>query len=136
MSLPESIQRMTRPLLLIAAIVVSIAFALWGPTRGYAALLGASLSIANWFSLRWLANRIVHGSGNRAAVSLLLMAKIGVLTAIVFVLLNRVHVDPVGLVFGLGVLVVGPVLAGLLTANSASAKSLNPSAVHAAREER
>jgi hypothetical protein len=136
MSLPESIQRMTRPLLLIAAIVVVLAFALWGETRGYAALIGALLSVGNWFSLRWLANRIVHGSGNRAAASILLMAKIGVLTAIIFVLLNRVRVDPIGLVFGLGVLVVGPVLAGLLTANTSSAQSLNPSAAQAAREER
>jgi hypothetical protein len=136
MILQASAQRMTRPLLLIAAADVVLAQALWGQTRAIAALIGASLAVANWFALRFLAGRLVGGSGNRAALSILLMAKIGLLMALVYILINRLHVDPVGLAFGLGVLFLGPALAGLLTTGAQSAPSLNPSAAPAAREER
>lgn len=135
MSLPASTQRMTLPLLLVAAAVVVLAFALWGQTRGFAAALGAGLAVGNWFALRWLAGRLVLGGARSIGLSLLLIAKIGLLMAIVFVLINRVQVDPIGLAFGLGVLFIGPVLAGLLTAGR-SAPSLDPSAARAAREER
>jgi len=136
MSLPPATQRMTRPLLLVAGIVVVLAFAIWGSTRGTAALIGATLGVANWFALRWLVARLVIQGSGRVAASLLLMAKILVLMGTVFVLINRLGVDPIGLAFGLGVLFVGPVLAGLLTAGTGSAQSLDPSAVHSAREER
>jgi hypothetical protein len=129
-------QKMTRPLLLVAAIVVVSAFSLWGTTRGVAALVGASLAVGNWFALRWLAARLVGAGSRGAALGLLLMAKIGLLMAIVFVLINRVQLDPVGLAFGLSVLFVGPVLASLLTAGAHAAPSLDPSAARSAREER
>jgi hypothetical protein len=132
-------QRMTRPLLLIAAIVVVSAFALWGSTRGVAALVGASLAVGNWFALRWLSARLVASGSRGAALGFLLIAKIGLLMAIVFVLINRVRLDPIGLAFGLGVLFVGPVLASLLTAGGPSTSpvpSLDPSAAGSAREER
>ena len=137
MSLPAATHRMTRPLLLIAAIVVVLAFALWGAERGVAALLGAALSVANWFALRWLAARMAARSdGQSAALSLLLIAKIAALMAIVFVLINRVGVDAVGLAFGLGVLFVGPVLAGLLAGNGSASEPGISSPVPSAREER
>ena len=129
-------QRMTKPLLLIAAIVVVLAFTIWGGARGVAALVGASLAVGNWFALRWLAARLVGAGSRGAALGFLLIAKIGLLMAIVFVLINRVRLDPIGLAFGLGVLFVGPVLASLLTAGASAAPSLDPSAAGSAREER
>jgi hypothetical protein len=136
MSTSSPTQRMTRPLLLIAAIVVVSAFSLWGSTRGVAALVGAALAVGNWFALRWLSARLVSSGSRGAALGFLLIAKIGLLMAIVFVLINRVRLDPIGLAFGLGVLFVGPVLASLLTAGASAASSLDPSAARAAREER
>ncbi|MET0287638.1 MAG: hypothetical protein ABW352_24335, partial [Polyangiales bacterium] len=73
MSLPDQTQRMTRPLLLIAASVTCLAFALWGAQRGTAAAVGAALSVLNWFVLRWLVSRMFDG-GNKATLGLLLMA--------------------------------------------------------------
>lgn len=138
MNMPPPTQRMTKPLLLIAAGVVTLAFGLWDATRGIAAAIGAVLSIGNWFALRWLAQRLSTGTqGNGAALSLLLIAKIGLLMAVVFVLIGRLGVDPIGLAFGLGVLFVGPVLSALLTTsnNAPHEAAMNP-AVRAAREER
>lgn len=142
----------TRVLLLIAGCLVALAYVQWGPARGHAALVGAALSLLNWFALRWFTGRLVYGgaasgaeasaaagSADRAAsasskalVSLLLVGKIGLLIATVYVLIQHLRIDPVGLAFGLGVLFVGPLVASLAT----GAGSLHPSAASAAREER
>jgi hypothetical protein len=131
----------TRVLLLIAGCLVVLAYVQWGAARGTAALVGAALSLLNWFALRWFTARLISGaavdgsaaSGSaKALVSLLLMGKIGLLIAIVYLLIQHLRVDPVGLAFGLGVLFIGPVVAGLVS----GAGSVHPSAANAAREER
>jgi len=149
----------TRVLLLIAATFVAIAFGLWGQARGVAALVGAVLSVINWLVLRWLTSRIVDPDAgtSKAAMSLLLVGKIGLLMAIVYILIQRLQLDPIGLAFGLGVLFIGPVVANLAGAGrsssgggasplpaanpgdagaSAPATSSHPSAASTAREER
>lgn len=132
----------TRILLLIAGCLVVVAYVQWGAARGTAALVGAALSLLNWFALRWFTARLVSGaaadgpaaaSGSaKALVSLLLMGKIGLLIAIVYLLIQHLRIDPVGLAFGLGVLFIGPIVASLVS----GAGSLHPSAASAAREER
>ena len=114
--------RTTRLLLLIAAGFVASAFALWGAERGVAALVGASLSVLNWLALRWLTGRIVRSDApGKGAASLLLVGKIGLLMAVVYILISRLHLDPVGLAFGLGVLFIGPVVVGIVGAGRATA---------------
>ena len=130
----------TRVLLLIAACLVVLAYVQWGAERGFAALIGAGLSLLNWWALRWFTGRIVGGGdAGKAAVSLLLIGKIGLLIGVVYLLIQRLHVDPVGLAFGLGVLFIGPVAATLLAGGhsnfSPSAAAPSPTA-GAAREER
>lgn len=137
MNLPLDTQRMTRPLLIIAAILVSLAYALWGAERAEAAFVGAGVGLGNWFALRWLVQRLVaSGSTQRAGLSLLLIGKIALLMAIVFVLIVRLKLDAIGLAFGLSILFVGPVLAGLLSSTTGSVTPMDPSAANAAREER
>ena len=115
MTSPTTIQRLNRPLLTLAAIMVSAAFALWGSDRGLAALAGAVVGVANWFSLSWLMGRLVLAQrAQRAVISLLLVGKIGLLMAIVFVLLRHLRLDAVGLLWGLSVLFLGPVVSVLL----------------------
>ena len=147
----------TRVLLLIAATFVAVAFGLWGQARGVAALVGALVSVVNWLALRWLTGRIVdpEAGPSKAAMSLLLVAKIGVLMALVYILIQRLHLDPIGLAFGLGVLFIGPVVAnlaggssgrsapsgaraenGALAQGARQVNSSHPSAGSTAREER
>jgi hypothetical protein len=115
MTSPTNIQRLTRPLLTLAAILVSAAFAMWDSARGLAALAGAIVGVANWFSLSWLMGRLVLAKqAQRAAISLLLVAKIGLLMAIVYVLVRHLRLDAVGLLWGLSVLFLGPVVSVLL----------------------
>lgn len=134
MSLPATSRRMNRPIVLIAASTVAVAFALWDVPRASAALIGAALSVANWFALRWLVVRLASQPQSPLLSGILLVAKIGVLIGAVFVLISRLGVDPIGLAFGLSVLFVGPVLAALRTLGPTA--SLDPSAARPAREER
>jgi hypothetical protein len=88
---------------------------MWGAERGLAALIGATLSVLNWLALRWLTERIAHGEGQtKGSASLLLVGKMGLLMALVYILIQRLHVDPIGLAFGLGVLFIGPVVTALV----------------------
>ncbi len=124
--------RVNRPVVISALVVVALAFALTGPTRGLAALFGAALAVGNWFALRFLAARFVHASAaSSTGFSLLLIGKIGLLMAIVYLLIARLGADPIGLALGLSVLFVGPLLAGVLGASASSAQARSE-AVHAA----
>jgi hypothetical protein len=142
----------TRLLLLIAACLVALAYVQWGAVRGTATLVGAGLSLLNWLALRWLTARILEpdtdagesarlvdageparGSArSKAFISLLLVGKIGVLIGVVYVLIQHLRVDPVGLAFGLGVLFIGPLVAGVVSGG----RALHPPSAAAAREER
>jgi hypothetical protein len=110
-----------RLLLVIAAGFVALAFAMWGVERGVAAAVGASLSVLNWYALRWLTGRIARTDGqSKGGASLLLVAKMGLLMALVYILIQRLNVDPIGLAFGLGVLFIGPVVTTLVGTGQSS----------------
>jgi hypothetical protein len=113
---------------LIAAAISMLAFAVWGVDRGIAALAGGVVAVLNWYALHWIVARIAQGEArHKAAVSLLLVLKLGFLIAVVFVLIRRLDLDPLGVLLGLATLFVAPVLDGLV---------LGPSAAKAAQEER
>jgi hypothetical protein len=87
----------------------------WGAERGQAAAVGSAVGVGNWVALRWLVSRIVSDeTAGRAGFSLLLVGKMTALMGIIFVLMNRFSIEPLGLTLGLGVLFVGPVLGSLL----------------------
>jgi hypothetical protein len=149
MTIAIATPKTTRILLLIAACFVALAYAQWGAERGLAALVGATLSLLNWLALRWFTSRIVdsgaaagpveEGVGasgasatGKAAISLLLIGKMGLLIAVVYVLIQHLRIDPVGLAFGLGVLFIGPIVVSLVSGE----RPIHPSAADAAREER
>jgi hypothetical protein len=125
-----------RLLLAIAAGFVALAFAMWGVERGVAALVGATLSVLNWFALRWLTARIAHTDGqSKGGASLLLVAKMGLLMALVYILIQRLNVDPIGLAFGLGVLFIGPVVTALVGTGQTNAAGVDPTALKRAGAE-
>lgn len=106
---------------LFAGAVTVVAFALWGTERGVAALAGGVLAVANWFALRWIVSRIARGEATqRLMVGFLLIAKLGLLMALVFMLVARFKLDPLGVLLGLGTLFVAPVLSGLFQGSAAA----------------
>jgi hypothetical protein len=119
MNLPAQSSRISRTMIALAVAISALAFVNGGVDRGVAATIGAGLSVFNWLALRWFAGRIMGGEGAaRAFASMLIVAKIGLLMAIVYVLINVWHLEPVGLCLGLSVLFLGPIVGGLLAGPS------------------
>jgi len=100
---------------LLGAAITATCWIVWGAERGQAALVGSAVGLFNWVALRWLVSRIVgDGTAGRAGFSLLLVGKMVALMGIIFVLMSRFSIEPLGLTLGLGGLFVGPVLGSLL----------------------
>lgn len=133
MSIEDTTQRTGRALPLIAVFIALVTFAIWGVDRGIAAFVGGAVSVLNWTTLRWLTKRIMLGRPEqRAAISLLLVAKMGALMAVVVILIHKLALDPIGLVLGLATLFIAP----LLSATVGMGSPTEPNAAHAAPEER
>lgn len=112
---------LTGMLALLGVAITLACWMVWGTERGVAAGMGAALSVLNWMSLRWLVGRVIAAkAAMRVGFSLLLVAKMGALMAVLFVLMQRFSVEPLGLMLGLGVFFVGPVLGALLLGNGAA----------------
>jgi hypothetical protein len=132
MNLPSQSSRISRTMLALAVAISVLGFVNGGMDRGMAATVGALVSVVNWLALRWFAGRIMVGEGAaRALASVLIVAKIGLLMAIVYVLINVWHLEPVGLCLGLSVLFFGPIVGGLLGGSSDGVS--NPPDQHSSR---
>ncbi len=132
-TLDDTTQRTARALPLIALLIASLVFAIWGMDRAVGALVGGSVSVINWVSLRWLTKRIMGARPDqRLALSMLLIMKMGLLMAIVFILVHKLALDPIGLVLGLSTLFIAPLLSAALGMGG----STEPNAADAASEER
>ena len=115
MNLPPQSSRISRTMIALAVAISALAFVNGGMDRGVAATIGAGLSVVNWLALRWFAGRIMGGEGaGRTFASMLIVAKLGLLMALVYVLINVFHLEPVGFCLGLSVLFLGPIVGGLL----------------------
>lgn len=133
MTQEDTTQRANRILPLIAVAIAAFVFAVWGRDRAIAAFVGGALSVLNWSSLRWLTRRIMLGNpSQRAALSMLLILKMGALMAIIFVLIHKLVLDPIGLTLGLATLFIAP----LLSATLGMGTSPESNAATAASEER
>jgi hypothetical protein len=106
---------------LFAAAIALVTFAVWGGASGLAAACGGLLAVANWFALRWIVTRIARGEANqRLQVGFLLIAKLGLLMAMVVVLISRLKLDPLGVLLGLSTLFIAPVVSGLFQGSMAA----------------
>jgi hypothetical protein len=115
MNLPPQSSRISRTMIALALAISALAFVNGGMDRGVAATVGAGLSVINWLALRWFAGRIMAGEGAaRAVASMLIVAKLGLLMTLVYLLINVWHLEPVGFCLGLSVLFLGPIVGGLL----------------------
>jgi hypothetical protein len=101
-----------RPILphiaVFAAILTAGAMLVGGPQVALGAAAGGAVAIANWLALRWVAHRIVNGTmGQRAAVTVVLCSKMGVLAVVSWALIVKWGLHPVGFLVGVTALVLG-----------------------------
>jgi hypothetical protein len=101
-----------RPILMhiavFAVVLTGGALLVGGAPVAHGAAAGGAVAVANWLALRWVALRILNGTvQQRAAVVVLMSAKLGVLGVVSWVLLVQWGLHPVGYLVGLTALVFG-----------------------------
>jgi hypothetical protein len=103
----------------------AVTFLLAGVWVGFSAAVGAGLALGNFFLYRWIGGRIVGGGiRKQSAFSVLLALKMSLLMGLVYLLIARHWVDPLGFVLGLSALVLG-LLAGSIPYLVGSHTNLN-----------
>ena len=110
-----------------SALLVATTFLLGGADRGIGAAIGGGFAIANWFAMRWLAQRLmVANPQGKMGLALLLCLKTGIALGAVTVILSTRLVDPIGFIVGFSGLVFG-ILVGGTVAVSAGGSGQAPS---------
>lgn len=110
----RAFERITTYIAVSAVIAVVGSYALGGLRLGTGALLGAVVALFNWASMRWIMRRVQQGSARTLVVLMpLLVGKLGLLAAVVWIVVGVLHADAAGFALGLGALVVGLTLGGL-----------------------
>ena len=105
------------------------AYALFGRVAAQSTLAGAALALGNWTLLRFILQRIIRGTiRSKAAFSGLLVVKMGVLMALVFVVLRSGLFEPIAFTVGVSCLVVGALLGSLISVMTASPEAPEGSA--------
>lgn len=113
--------RLTWFILGLGLVVTGVVYARFGLDAARSAAVGAAVAVANWFLLRVIVARVVSGGvRTQTKFSLLLVAKMGALFALVFVLIRGGLVAAVPFTAGLSSLAVGGLLGSLVHAMTAS----------------
>ena len=113
----RALERITTTIAFCAAIAVTASYAFGGLRFGTGALVGAVVALLNWASMRWILRRVHAGAARTQAVLMtLLVGKMGLLAATVWVVVGLFRADAGGFALGLGALVVGLTLGGLASA--------------------
>lgn len=103
--------RILRHIAAFAALLTAGAFLVGGVEPGLGALAGGVVAVANWIALRWTAERVlVGGSGQRAAMSLLLVLKLAAVGAVCWALIVNWGTHPVGFLVGVSAFVLGTLI--------------------------
>ena len=92
---------------LLAGIVILAAVAFFSAQVALGVAVGAILAVVNFWSMRLLvAASLRRQGGKRAALQLLLIAKMGVLFVLVFLAIRYLPLHPVGLAIGLSIFLI------------------------------
>jgi hypothetical protein len=93
-------------------VLTVIAFFISGETFAIGTAVGAAVAVANWMLIQWIVGRVTGGSTrSQAGFMLLLVAKMGALMALVYVVLSNEWVQPIAFALGISAL-FGGLLAG------------------------
>jgi hypothetical protein len=89
-----------------------------GAWVGFSTAVGAVIALGNFHIYRWVVSRITGGNlRKQSALSLLLAAKMIALMGLIYLLVARHWVDPLGFLVGLSALVLGLLAGSILYLN-------------------
>lgn len=104
--------RMSAAVAAMAIALTAIAFFVSGLSFAIGTAAGGAVAVANWLLIQWIVGRVTGGSTrSQAGFMLLLVAKMGALMALVYLVLSRGWVQPVAFAVGISAL-FGGLLAG------------------------
>lgn len=122
MSYQPLLRRITAYVAGASVLLAALALVLGGARMGFGAGVGGALGVANWYAMRWVADRLVRANDRGKAVwGTLLALKMGALLAITWGILSTGKVDPTGFTIGLSGLVLGALGGALHSATSSRA---------------
>ncbi len=100
--------RMTLLVALLAVALTATALLFMGAWSGLSAAVGGVIAVVNWYLYRWVVLRVTTGSVRKhAALMVLLAAKMVALATLVYFLITRHWVEPLGFLLGVSALVGG-----------------------------
>jgi hypothetical protein len=118
----SAVERVTWFILGLGAAATIAAYAMGGRHAAASAAAGAAVAVANWLLLRFIVSRVVSGTvKNQAAFSFVLVAKMGALMGIIFVVLRSGLVQSIPFTVGVSTLVVGSLVGSLVSVLTAPA---------------
>src|SRR5262245_52822695 len=97
----SAVERVTWFILGLGAAVTIAAYGLAGREAAVSTAAGSAVAVANWSLLRFIVARVVSGTvKNQAAFGFVLVAKMGALMGLIFVLLHSGLVQSIPFVVG------------------------------------
>lgn len=107
------IDRLTLNVALAGVVLTVVVGAIGGLDAAVGAAVGASVAVLNFVGLRWLVMRLVHGpKKGRSATAVMLGLKMSLVLAVIWILLARFGVHPIGFAVGFSALFIGFAMAG------------------------
>lgn len=125
---PQLISRMERTALLLGIVTTALCGLMWKVPGMVAAGVGALLGSANFRGLHFLGRRVLskaqsgEGSAKAGGLVMLLMAKMGLLFACVWIALAKFGLMPIPFALGISAFVASILGVGLLSAPAQSAE--------------
>jgi hypothetical protein len=108
----QAADRMSAAVAAMGVALTAITFVVSGESFALGTGVGAAIAVANWMLIQWIVGRVTGGTTRgQAAFMLLLVAKMGALMALVYVVLSRGWVQPIAFAVGMSAL-FGGLLAG------------------------
>ncbi len=115
MSSPSVFDRYALIIAATGAVITGLTYGIAGSEMGVAAAAGALLAVGNWLLSRWSLLRIFQGGKSRGIVVGVMVMKLGLFAAVLWICLFRLALDPFGLLLGLSAFVVGMFLGSALS---------------------
>lgn len=107
------IDRLTLNVALAGAVLTVIVFAIGGLGPAVGAAAGAVVAVVNFVGLRWLVMRLIYGpERSRGATAVMLAMKMAFVLAVIWILLAKAGVHPIGFAVGFSALFIGFAMAG------------------------
>lgn len=106
--------RITISIVGLGILLAAVTYGVAGIYSGGSAAVGAIIAVANFYLFGWIADQVVKGSvRKRTGLMFLLVVKMGALMALIYFLISRHWIEPIGFMVGISALVIGVIVGSI-----------------------